>query len=313
MPISITPIPANASFEPARVTLPVARRGAKLSTTARLVNKGEAPLNAQRALPRDSDVAIDQTLEDAGGEVRVTVDTSRLPYGAAFSKSIRYTADGDTPAVTLEVEGELLPTAWQHLFRLQPARDRITLAGVFALYALCLGPILAGMLNANALFLVLSGLLLVGGALGVTRVTARSVVRHIRASGDTNVSDASIPWAWLLVGVGGLVAVLALVLALIPQEPWQKAFWLTGLGALVAAAWGFSLNEELAIYKRKPTTSRVVMGTPKPLTGAWKSLATVGLVILFVAGLLFAPGLVGSLLLLSVPVGLVVLVAIVRS
>lgn len=314
MPVAITTIPAKAAFEPARLTLPIARRGAKLSATARLINNGEAPLNAHRALPADPDVMVDDALDGVGGEVHVTLDTSRLPYGKPYQRTVRYTADGDTSSVSLQLDGELLPTPWQHLFRLQPARDRFTLAGVFALFALALGPILAGLLSSSSTALaIVCGLAITAGALGVARVIPRRIVRHIRASGETGVTEASIPWTPILVGAGAVVGAIAIVIALLPWDPGLKAYTYSVLGALIAAAGGFFFNEDLAVYPRREGPTTPGGEKPRPLAAGWKAGAIVTGIVLAIVSLAFDPGLFGALLLYSLPIAVMVGVLAARS
>lgn len=314
MPVAITPIPAKAAFEPAQLTLPIARRGARLSATARLINNGEAPLNAHRALPADPDVTVDDTLDGTGGEVHVTLDTSRLPYGKSFQRTVRYTADGDTSPVTLQLDGELLPTPWQHLFRLQPARDRFTLAGVFALFALAFGPILTGLLSPSSTALAfVCGLAITMGALGTARVIPPRIVRHIRASGETGVTEASIPWNPILIGTGAAAGAIAIVIALLTWDPWLKAYTYSVLGALIAAAWGFFFNEDLAIYPRQAGVTTPGDEKPKPLATGWKAGAIVAAIVLAITSLALDPSLFGALLLFSLPIALLIGVLATRS
>lgn len=314
MPIAITPIPAKAAFEPAQLTLPIARRGSRLSATARLVNNGEAPLNAHRALPVDPDVAVDETLDGVGGEVRVTLDTSRLPYGKPYQRTVRYMADGDTSSVFLQIDGELLPTPWQHLFRLQPVRDRFTLAGVFALFALALGPILTGLLSSSPIALaIICGLAITAGAVGVARVIPRRIVRHIRASGETSVSEASIPWNPILIGTGTVAGAIAIAIALLPWDPWLQAYTYSVLGALIAATWGFFFNEDLAVYPRTAGVTTPGGEKPKPLAAGWKAGAVFAAIILALTSLAFDPSLFGALLLFSLPIAMMIGVLAARS
>ena len=313
MPVAITPIPAKAAFEPAQLTLPLARRGAKLTATTRLVNKGESPLNAHRAAAADPDISVEDTLDGAGGEVRVTLDTSHLPYGKTYQRSVGYIAEGDTTSLALQINGELLPTPWQHLFRLQPARDRFTLAGVFALFALAFGPIVAGIVRSPIALEVVCGLALTAGAVGVARVIPRRIVRHIRASGETKVSEASIPWSPILIATGSVVAAIAVAIALLPWDPWLKAYTYSVLGALIAATWGFFFNEDLAVYPRPAGVTTPGGEKPAPLHSGWKVGAVLAAIALAITALAFDAGLFGALLLYSLPIGIMVVVLAARS
>lgn len=314
MPVNITLIPAKAAFEPASVTLAPVPRGKKQGTTVHIVNKGEAPLNACREPWGDPVIALDDTLADTGGEVRVILDTSSLRPGERFQKVVNYQADGDNAKISLLINGELLPTAWQHVWRLQPARDRWTLAGTFALFALLLGPIVEGLFHqAPVAFWVVAALAATGGAVGVAYRIGLSVIRHMRAAGNEQVSETTMPWPVILGASGAGVVLVSLLLALASWEPWQKAFWFVVLIACVCAAWGFFVNEDLVVYPRKPGNTAtnippVADSKPQPVASGVKVAAVLLALTFFIAGLFFDASLVGFLLLFSLPIAFVVTV-----
>ncbi|MGH2517133.1 MAG: hypothetical protein ACRDHP_15895, partial [Ktedonobacterales bacterium] len=277
MPITLTSIPAQASFEPTHVTLPTVRKGAVAAGVSAVRNGGEAPLHAQVALCSDTDVSADASLTENGGEVRVRVDTRRLPPGKRYDKWVQLAADGDTPAPRLAVSGKLLPTAWQHIFVKQPLRDRLTLASGAALIGLLVGPLGFGVLTPT-LFWILCALLIVGVACGATNLLTRRIVGHIQASGDTTLGDASISQTPLLLS-GGATAVLMLILLLADMDPTSKTVLFISLLTLLCGACGFFINEDLAIYPRKNAASSSVVAQVTP------AARSAGRVIVVIGGL----------------------------
>jgi hypothetical protein len=296
LPVALTKIPAKAIFDPAFLTLPVVRHGSQTTGSTQLRNQGEAPLNARLVGQSDSAVTVEETLGEMGGEIRVTVDTRDLPRGKTFRKWVRYAAEGDAEQPMLDVEGELLPSAWQHVFREQPLRDRLTLASSVALCALLLGPLALGALS-PVVFWVICGLLMIGAALGAARLIALSSVRHIRASGDTLIRETSIPWQPLLIGVGISTGVLALIVGLLAVDDSTKSATYAILLALLFAITGFFLKEDLVIYPRpmQASTSVVQHTTPKVQTG-WRILLVLGGLVVGVIALVFASQFITALL-----------------
>lgn len=298
LPISLTTIPAKAVFAEQVVALPTVRRGDVARVAVTLTNSGEEPLNAMLARTSDSAISASPGLLKDGGQVEITVNTGAIREGSAYEKSIAYRADGDTPEVTLRVKGEVLPTPWQHIFREQSIRDRLALGLLAALVPLLLSlfPFASGSEAPNWFYWICAALVLAGGSVWVTRVIAHSIVRHMQASGNTAVSDASVPWRNLLLGVGIGTGVGTVLVALLPLGVTSKIALLTWTAVIVALAWGAFAHEQLAIFSRPKAT----LLTSKPLADRMSSnvrafvklsAATAGLV---VGGILIAQLLSGQ-------------------
>jgi len=220
-PFGVTLIPARAIFDPSTIVIPdLARKGEKVQAQATLRNEGEQPLQArpapvpQGALPPDRrGVAVTFTPDDRAIPVQIVIDTSDLPKGTKYQKTVVFEENGDNKVAQLTIEGELYPSARQAFYRKYNGGARLILAVGFAVIVWLLD-LLPVFLMPPTVFWVFSALVVVGAALGLTAMIARNVVRSIQASGDKQISYASIPWPTLLTAVGVSAAVYALVVAL---------------------------------------------------------------------------------------------------
>lgn len=258
LPVDITPIPPKAVFEPAVLVLPIVRRGQPATASAALANKGELPLEASLVTTSDNNISVRPSFLPDAATLSITVDTSGLPYGGHYEKTVVYHANGDNPEVTLRIEGETLPTALQHIVRQQPLRDRVTLALLAALAPVVLSPFTLYSTN-NAvgwIFWAFWGVLIAAGTAGVVAWTTLRLIGHAQAAGDQGVSQATVPWQLLLTAAAGCGIFATLLLALLPLPADAKIAVIFWILAFLAATWGFFAKEDLRIYALKGRPSQ---------------------------------------------------------
>jgi hypothetical protein len=264
--VSITKIPAKAAFTPAQVALPRARRGEKVRATVTLQNQGEEPCHARLARVSSPDVTVMRQSITDSDQVEAVVDTSAMRFGSRYQRAVTFSANGDFSEPSFEVVGEVLPTAFQHVFRRQSAADRLALAVVFGLLTLAVSPLMLGSLS-TAVFWVLWIVVATAAASGASALIARRVVDHIQASGDQSISYAAIPWPLVLGLAGALTLVVGVLIALVPPDDVTKVLLYAVLLAFIGAAVGFFVKEDLTLFPRRRDSSQNSL-SEKVLPGA---------------------------------------------
>lgn len=251
--LDLTTIPAKAQWTPSVIRLPTVRRGQPVSGVSALTNQGEQPLNARCSLVSDRSLVVTPLLLPAGGQVQVTVDTRGLREGSHYQQWIKFQADGDVPEITLQVEGEILPTAFQHLFRQKSSEKRLQSALGLGLAgaALSLFTLLA---TSGWFFWLLWILVTVLLTTSLAASATRSIITHIQAAGNTSITPASVPWDRFYLGVGGATALLSLTLAIAPLDPGTKTLISLLFFAFMGACCGFLLEESSPSKSAKPAS-----------------------------------------------------------
>jgi hypothetical protein len=248
----VTTIPAQGAFSPPTLVLPTVRRGQIAEGVAILVNTGQDPLEAALQSTSDGEILVTPAMLADAESVTVQVNTSALRFGRSYEKQVTYSAQGDNPRITLHVQGEVLPTVLQHISRQQSIIDRATLALLVALIPLTLyffAPSLAPAASGWP-FWALSVLAVTGVTVGVSVWITLRVIGHFQATGETKVTPQSVSWGALLGGAGGAAALLTTLLAILPLQVDTKITAIFLLLVVLAAAWGFFIKEDLAIYRR---------------------------------------------------------------
>lgn len=240
-PVELVAIPGKAAFEPAQARTPMVFRGNRVTVHAALQNKGDLPLQAVFAQSSAPDTtASPRTLADTG-QVDVEINTAAMPFGSRFERRVTYRASGDHPEATCEIVGEILPTAFQQLFRQRSVWKRVALAGGVGLSALFLG-LLTLTLGFGILLWIVWVALIAGASAGAAWWIAPRVAGHMRASGVEVKYATVFPQRALLLTAGGVGAVVALLAMIPPFAVGTKLTLVMSLLLLIGAAWGFFLE-----------------------------------------------------------------------
>jgi hypothetical protein len=297
LPVQVTTIPAQGAFSPPTLILPTVRRGQIAEALATLVNTGQDPLEAALLSTSDGEILVTPAMLADAGSVTVQVNTSALRFGSSYEKEVTYSAQGDSPRITLRVQGEVLPTVLQHISRQQSIIDRATLALLFAFIPLTLyffAPSLAPAAS-DWPFWAISVLAVTGATVGVSVWITRRIIGHIQATGETKISPQTVRWGALLGGAGGAAALLTALLAILPLQVDTKISAIFLMLLVLAAAWGFFIKEDLAIYRRgrgtgKEQPSLIERFSPDTRKGLKVTAGVVSAVIAIVALAQFAGG-----------------------
>jgi hypothetical protein len=254
-PVQILLRPAYLVIEPAEAAIAPVRRGVNATTTGNVRNTGELLLNAKFAKRSDDTITVAPRELPNGGEIAVEIDSLSIPYGAEFEKTVWFAADGDVDSAAFTVRGAVLPTAFQAVFRQQPARDRV----VLALLGGTVGALVS--LGTNiafaypwfwTLWLAFAGAL----AAGTTYWVVKHIVKYIQASGETNFTMASVNWPWVISVAAGTTVALGLIVALSKTGETEKALAMFYLLSAIGATVGFFFNDTWA-FATRPAQTRV--------------------------------------------------------
>lgn len=239
-PVELVAIPGKAAFEPAQTTTPMVLRGKRVTVQAALRNQGDLPLQAVFARSSAPDTTASPQMFADTGRVDVVIDTADMPFGSRFKRRVTYRASGDHPEATCEIAGEILPTAFQQMFRQVSVWKRVAIAGGVGLSALFLGLLTLTLGRSAALWIVWVALL-AGASAGAAWWIALRIAGHMRASG-ANVKHATIfAQRELLLTAGGAGAAVALLVVIPPFVISTKLTLVMTLLVLIGAAWGFFL------------------------------------------------------------------------
>jgi hypothetical protein len=133
--LRVLPLPPRVAFEPvATLQAPArarkVRRGVPGRVTIMVHNRGDEhliPLHAALSTD-DPAVTLSQTTLLAGTSIDITIDTRQKPYGSIYQVELRVdyspTAGARGPS-TLSVQGEILPTLWQSMWRSRSLEVRL--------------------------------------------------------------------------------------------------------------------------------------------------------------------------------------------
>ncbi len=249
--IHVQSLPPRVAFEPEATSgspawAGITRRGVPTRVVVMPRNAGDeglVPL-AARISTKDTAARAEPGQFRANQPITLTIDTSNQPFGQKYTVpfTIDYITPGTQGPAEIYVQGEILPTVRQSLFREKGVEGRVGAGcGIGFVSWILLGALGAGLAAHVSLAWLFFLVIPLVFALA-TRSMVSTTVAHIQRAGNTQVRMEQIaPWKlWGIPIAIGLV--VALVCTLIPDT--GSSFFFGGLiGFILGFALGFMLDK----------------------------------------------------------------------